>query len=261
MERILLFRFHDHLEVCINRLQLLRRLNPDVRMFGLYGGPSSRMLPAQEALGDYLESIWEIPVASTEWKWRHGDLSLIWWFKQVGHKIPFDILHLVEWDLLVLSSLDEIYGTRGLNGVALTGLTPLEKIQHTWWWTAHPPHALEWKQLKHHIQEQYGFKGPYLACQGPANAFSRAFLERYSKEKVPQLAHEELRLPIFAHVLGFEVEPLAHVYREIRDRHEMQFFNCEKLPIQPMTIQQELQNPHGRRVFHPFGAVFPLERL
>ena len=260
MKRIILFRFHNSLDICANRLELLHRFNPGTSIIGLWGGDSSRLQEAREALAPHLEYIWNIPVESSEWKWQHADVSLLMWYRQEGRHLLFDMLHLVEWDLLLLSSLDRIYGKKGRNGVALTGLTPLECIQQNWYWTSAEPCASEWRQLQQQVRERYGWHGPYFACQGPGNVFSKAFLERYAQEEVPELVHEELRIPLYAQALGFEVTGLPRIYRVIKDPHEMQFFNCEKLLIQESTIRRELRKPWGRRVFHPYRESFRMTR-
>jgi hypothetical protein len=258
LKRVILFRFHGSLDICENRLEILRRLNPGTSIIGLWGGDRAGLQKARKALAPHLEGIWDIPVESSLWKWQHADLALLMWYRHEGRHIPFDMLHLVEWDLLLLASLDRIYEEAGRNGVALTGLTPLERLQHDWYWTSVEPYASQWRQLQRHVREQYGWHGPFFACQGPANAFSKAFLERYSREDVPELVHEELRLPLYAQALGFEVAGLPHIYREIKDPVEMEFFNCEKLLIKERTIHSELLKPLGRRVFHPYRERFRL---
>ena len=260
MKRIILFRFHDAFDVCINRIAYLRRFNPATSVFGLYGGSHSAFPEALRALSGHLDGIWEIPVESPKWKWQHGDISLALWYRSVGRHLPFDMLHLAEWDLLLLGNLDDIYGPAGAEGVALTGLTPLARIQHKWHWTTKEPLATQWNQLRDHVERRHGWKGPYLACQGPANAFSRAFLERYSREELPELAHDELRIPLYAQALGFSVDPLPHIYREIQDPAEMTFFNCERRLIEERTIRRQLATPMGRRVFHPYREIFRAER-
>ena len=258
LKRIILFRFHGLLDICANRLELLHHYNPGIRIIGLWGGERAKLLEARHALDSYLESIWDIPVKSSLWKWQHADLALLMWYRHEGRHIAFDMLHLVEWDLLLLASLDLIYEETGRNGVALTGLTPLERIQHDWYWTSVEPYSTQWQQLQKHVREQFGWQGPYFACQGPAAAFSKAFLERYSNEDVPELVHEELRLPLYAQALGFDLAGLPNIYREIRDPDEMKFFNCEKLLIQEHLIRTELLKSRGRRVFHPYRKHFQL---
>ena len=256
LKRIILFRFHDQYDVCINRIEYLRRFNPSSPVFGLYGGSASAFEEAGRALSGHLDGIWRIPVEAPKWKWRHGDISLALWYREVGRHIPFDMLHLAEWDLLLLGNLEDIYGRAGTEGVALVGLTPLARIQHKWHWTTKEPLATEWRQLQAHVERRYGWKGPYLACQGPGNAFSREFLERYAQEELPELVHEELRIPLYAQAWGFKVDPLPRIYREIQDPAEMTFFNCERRLIKEQVIRRQLATPMGRRVFHPYREVF-----
>jgi len=57
------------------------------------------------------------------------------------------------------------------------------------------------------------------------------------------------------------VAGLPHIYREIKDPKEMEFFKCEKLLIEERTIRSELLKPLGRRVFHPYRKPFWLGSL
>ncbi|WP_005036347.1 hypothetical protein [Holophaga foetida] len=72
--------------------------------------------------------------------------------------------------------------------------------------------------------------------------------------------HDELRIPLYAGALGFEVAALPHIYREIKASEEMQFFNCKKIPVRESTIRRELAKPDGRRVFHPCARRFRLKK-
>jgi hypothetical protein len=258
LQRVIVFRFHAAYGVCRNRLDHLRRLNPGVPIFGLYGGESAGFAEARRSLSGHLEHVWEIPATEAAWKWRHGDLSLLRWYRELGQQLSFDVLHLTEWDLLVLGTLDDVYGAAGSDGVALAGLTPLERIQSTWPWTSRPLGVSRWAQFRELVRERHGWQGPYLACQGPASVFSRAFLDRYSLEDPPDLVHEELRVPLYAQALGFPVTPLPDIYWTINDPVDRQFFNCDKQAIEERVIRGELAKADGRRVFHPFYDIFDL---
>ncbi len=256
MRRIILFRFHRRFHICVNHLAHFKRVNPDVPIHGIYGGEPSDLEEASRALAPYLEEIWEIPVSSGEWKWKNGDLAIQLWFRSRGKDLEFDVVHTMDWDLLILGPLDEIFGDAGYQGVALTGVTPLERVGAKWYWTSVEPAASEWVKLKEHLSVTKGWNGPYLACQGPASVLSREFIEAFSAEEVPEYGNEEVRMAIYAQALGFRVTPLSHIYREIQDPEEMKFFNCECIPIKAKTIRSELKKADGRRVFHPFLKKF-----
>ena len=57
MKRIVLFRFHKDLNICINRLKLLHRFNPGIQIIGLWGGEASGFQEAQATLAPYLGRI------------------------------------------------------------------------------------------------------------------------------------------------------------------------------------------------------------
>src|SRR5262249_22521285 len=104
MRRLILFRFHDRPAICAGRIRHLRALNPDVAIHGLYGGPDD----AAPALPE-LDTTYTLAGKSAHWKWKHSDLAARQWFQDVGRGMAFDILHLVEWDLLLSAPLDALY--------------------------------------------------------------------------------------------------------------------------------------------------------
>src|SRR5689334_5716852 len=105
--RIVVFRFDRNPWICRARVTQLRRLNPGVRIFGLYGGAAGcrrvafrvgsplcwgstgSTLPGEAPDGTGKTATWPWPLGT-------GD---------VGYSIDFDVAHLVEWDLLFLDSL------------------------------------------------------------------------------------------------------------------------------------------------------------
>ena len=77
-----LFWFYRDLPVCRNRLDLLRRDNPDASIFGLYGGDPLDAERFRLALEPDLDDFWAFdqPVSS-KWKWLNGDLMLAAWYE------------------------------------------------------------------------------------------------------------------------------------------------------------------------------------
>ena len=100
--RIVLFRFHGRFNIYANHLALLRLFNPHDQVFGLYGGPEKHFAQASRLP---LDHVWAIPIDNSYWKWVNGDLAVRWWYREVGEKLRFDILHLIEWDLLLLNDV------------------------------------------------------------------------------------------------------------------------------------------------------------
>jgi len=50
MKRIILFRFHTNVDICKNRLRLLKKYNPEVKIFGLFGGQERDLEKFQKIL-------------------------------------------------------------------------------------------------------------------------------------------------------------------------------------------------------------------
>ena len=109
MNRIILFRYHKELLICRNRLAQLKKLNPTVKIFGLYGGEEINFPKYKKALEPFLEHNYCLKDETADWLWKNGDLGMRLWYKTVGNKINFEMLHFIEWDLLLVNSLDKIY--------------------------------------------------------------------------------------------------------------------------------------------------------
>src|SRR5262245_227886 len=107
MKRIILFRFHQAFRLCKNRIALIRMFNPGADIYGLYGGPRKN---SSQAKNMPLKHVWEIPLDDPYWKWVNGDLCVRWWFKDFGRSLEFDMVHLFEWDMVLLDSVENLFG-------------------------------------------------------------------------------------------------------------------------------------------------------
>ncbi len=254
MKRIILFRFHRSPVVCKNRLQLLRLFNPDIKIYGLFGGNEKNFPEMRRKLGKYLEHTYCIKDKSREWKWRNGDLAIKLWYLDYGKDIPFDILHIIEWDLLILNSILQVYKHVPADGVGLSGLIPLKDIKDRWPWTAKEPYKSEWHKFSLLLKDKYQYDlEPYVSIACGA-CFPKSFLEKYSTIDIPELCNDELRTALFAQVLGFKLYDTG-LYRW-HDREEENYFNVEIRNIETGVVMKELKKLNGRRAFHPYRKIF-----
>ncbi len=287
MKRIILFRFHDHFDICENRLYLLKKLNPEIQIFGMYGGEPDKADEAESKLNK-LDGIYYIKNKGKRWKWANGDLAMRQWYIDIGRKIPFDILHLIEWDLLLLSPIDKIYQKIPANGVGLTRLRPvddylfklleikgdeLKYIQKIYSYIQNPAPkekisideirrsgffdqtTNEFFELLLYVKDKFNYANQYYSCIFPGSAFCRKFLERYSQTEIPELAIDEVRVSIFSKIFGIDMYDNGFFNQGI-DRREHIFFNVTKVEILKEIIQFELNKSNGRRVFHPYYGIF-----
>lgn|SRR5215203_3581404 len=250
-KRIVVFRFDRDPLVCRHVIARLRMLNPGVEIHGLYGaGPGYReravRLGARRVLG--LDSLYSLQ-HDGRWNWKNGDLALLDWHKEVGRQLDFDVVHLLEWDLLLLDPLSDVYNSVPSGAVALTCLTPVSELIGCWTWLREPEALRQWEMLCAHAQTHWGPTSDPVACLGVGPSFPRAFLDAYASLAPTELCNDELRVPLAARALGFPLMDTCF-RRRWADPDEDRYFNVGGAAVDPATISAE-GHAGGRRVFHP----------
>jgi hypothetical protein len=259
---IVVFRFDREPLLCRLAIARLRSLNPGIAIHGLYGaGPGYReqamRLGAWPVLG--LDSFYSIRHEG-QWNWKNGDLALLEWYQDFGWRLDFDIVFLLEWDLLLLDPLAIVYSAVPPGAVALTCLTPVAELMGRWKWLRDPKELRQWELLSGHARRHWGHSSNPLACLGVGPCFPRAFVEAYAALAPPELCHDELRLPLAAQALGFPLVD-SGFRRRWSDPNEDRYFNVGGPHVDPATICAEGRRPGGRRVFHPVRQRVRFPRL
>jgi len=202
MRRAILFRYHTRPDICLNRIAHMRQLNPHIAIYGMYGGKHAYPPPLP------FDHNYVLPFESSRFKWQHGDLCARRWFIDVGHRFPFDMLHLIEWDLVLLKPVDKLY-RHVRDGVAATGLRTIHQWRRRdWWWLKTPEGDAQLQTLRAFALKKCGKRledEEQLAGLFPGASMSRAFLERYAAIDPPALLNDEIRMPLFAQVFGMKV--------------------------------------------------------
>lgn len=249
---MILLRFDRNPLICRSRVALLRELNPGVPVFGIFGGGAGFKRAAFR-----LGSRWFLGLEGcywsrqgSSWNWKNGDLVLRAWYREVGYRLDFDVVHEIEWDLLLLDSLDRLYASVPPEAVGLTAVTPVSAIEHDWSWLRDPVERRQWGELLAHASAEWGYENVPLACWGPGVCLPRSFLAQYAETDPPELCHDELRLPLFAQIFGYPIVDTGFRPRW-HDPDEDQFFNLSSRPVERSTILAELEKADGRRAFHP----------
>jgi len=255
IRRAALLTFHRDWEVCRSRISLLRMLNPGVEVHGLFGGEGTDFAEAARHLDREFDTLAPCDVGTTRWRWQHTDLVIRDWYVRYGHVLAIDILHVLQWDLLLFAPLDRLYQHVPLDAMALTGITPLTAIADRWHWTRVEPHRTETPALFALARERWGFAGEPTACVGPGTALPRRFLERYAAEQIPELGHDEVRLPLFAQLFGLRLVDTGF-YPEWFNAETERPFNANGAELQLDVVRAELSRTDGRRAFHPCRESF-----
>jgi len=257
VKRIIVFRFHKNAAVCRNRLELLRLFNPAIELYGLYGGDERAATAMSRRLSSHLEHCYCIRGRSAAWKWKNGDLALAAWFRDFGSRIPFDVVHVLEWDMLVLDSLDRVYGHLPARSIGLTGLLPMARVNPTWKWISQEPYKSEWESLRRHVQKNHHYRGEPYVCKAGGVTLPRGFLEDSCNLEIPELCNDEIRIPLYGQILGYEL--CDNGYFDLFDKTDRKLFSLWGEQVGTGDILGELLRKNGRRVFHPYEKV--LSRL
>lgn len=257
MKRIILFRYHNiDKAICYERLSMLKKFNPDIDIYGLYGG-EDEIFPEYEFLTkDLITHNYCVRDKESKWKWLSSDLGARYWFDEFGHTIEFDMLHIVEWDLILLESIPTLYKHIPKDGIALSALSDVSNLYGRWLWVSIP----EWTLLLSHVRKNYGYDQKPFGSLGPGTSVPRYFLENYSKYEVPNYCIDEVRFPLFGQLMGCKLYNTGF-YQKWFDDDEDRFFNCINKNIKIETIQDELKKKNGRRAFHPFRELFYPEQI
>lgn len=256
MERAILFRFHKEVDVCESRIRLLKELNPAVPIFGL-----GEDIEGVERLFDAgMEDLHVIDHHGSDWKWKNGDLAVKHWFSNTGKDFDFDMLHIVEWDLLFAEPLDKVYSGIKKDQVGLTGLKPISEAEERGWNWVTGENADEWEELKDFAADELGFSETSYGCIFAGACLPRTFLEEVSEIKIPALCNDEVRVPLVAEALGYELVETGF-FGEWGDEQVHRYFNAKGQEIEEKKIQEQLSKPDGRRAFHPVRNKIGKEKL
>lgn len=104
------------------------------------------------------------------------------------------------------------------------------------------------------VRKKFGYNQRPFASLGPGSCLARKFIEKYAGIEIPELCPDELRLPLFSQILETPLYDTGF-YPKWFDPAEQRFFNCMNEEISDLIIKNELKNPEGKRVFHPYRRL------
>lgn len=264
MDLGILFWFYKDAEVCQNRLRLLRHHNPELAVYGLYGGPVEEAGAYSRGLADLLDDFWCFSdTKDTQWKWRNGDLVLSTWFSERGEKLSWDSIFLAQWDTLVCGSLGHILPTLEPGQMLMSGLRPIAQVQ-SWWQWMRDEARLEYEAFRSHIEARYGTIEDPKCCQFIVMVLPREFLVRYASIDEPELGFLEYKVPMYAQAFGTSlVEDTCFVPwwpeepATARAKRTATLMHAWRTPLRLPVVMYERFRPDGRRVFHPYHGIYP----
>lgn len=154
----------------------------------------------------------------------------------------------------MFGAIGDIYTNINDGDIGLTGIIPLYKIEKIWFWTNVEPYRSEWIRLLSFVTNGYQYKSTPIASLGPGLCFPKSFLEKYSELYLPELCHDEIRIPIVSQLFGYQIKDTGF-FKDWFIHEERKYFNADKIKIEKEIIQSELMTGY-RRVFHPYNEIF-----
>lgn len=266
MKLACLFWFYKSPELCENRLSILRRYNPEISIYGLYGGDLLEASVFKNRLAPFLDDFYAFPEArSSHWKWYHGDQMIAHWYAHRGQALDWDTIFVAQWDMLVFDSLQNQFSMLRQDELLLSGLRPVSEVD-PWWYYVRPDseERLEYEQFITFVREVHDYKDEPLCSEFIVACLPRSFLSRYVDIPRPDLGFLEYKIPVYAQIFG---TPLCrhHPHQPWWGDHP----DAQSEPLLARALNSETQNvplrvieahrlwPWGRKIFHPVFDDYP----
>lgn len=251
MTTIILFRCHRAYDVCIQALAQLRKLNPHIPIHGLYGGDDA-LTAIPHSLTDMLVSNWLMPLDDPYYKWKNGDLCARLWFKEHGTHIPFEHAYFLEWDMLFLKPLNDVYGHLEQDTNYGTTFGNFDHIAKTRWYWMREQYGVETDKLMEHLDtlgKPVDMKTLSFDILG-GTVFCRAFLQRYSAQPIPSYTNDEVRLSFYSEAFGI---PLKNNGIKDKSNQGRNIYLSDNEVLGEKDVDYVLQQ--GGAVIHPLRVV------
>jgi hypothetical protein len=206
MQLAVLFWFYKEPEICENRLKLIKKHNPNIRIFGLYGGSKKDEARYKKKLGKYLDSFYTSSYSnkSKDWKWIHGDLMILEWYMNKGRRLKWDSVAVVQWDMLVLGPIKKQFPGIKTNELFLSGYRTLnDDIEKKWNWTdvRIPKNRKNYLEFKDYVKENYGYNKKLKICLFILEVIPRDFFKKWQLMPSKELGMLEYSVPTHADIL------------------------------------------------------------
>jgi len=258
-QKCILFWFYKEIEICKNRLSILKKLNPEIKIFGLFGGNIEEFELYKSELGHYFDSLYCFnKTTDSKWKWMHGDLVLLDWYDNCGRDLSWDHIAIVQWDALVLDSVNCLFSDLQTTEIVLSGYRVLDdNLEQLWNWTrSDREHRKNYLEFLNYVKATYNYKDPSYCCLFTLQVFNKAFFEKYLKVQNKELGMLEYKVPIYANIFNIPVREYDLGVKWHDNTNKA--MNAVPTEISEEYIQEELKKDSGYRIFHPYFKIWQI---
>ena len=263
----ILFWFYKRLDICKDRLKTLRLYNPNVKIFGLYGGSISNINEVKSIMVPFLDDLYIFNKNKDSiWKWKNGDKLIASWYKDRGSQLDWETIFVVQWDMLVLAPLSQLFNMLKPGQILLSGFRPLEEVKEDWIWTdgSNYDNKLEFDSFIEDLSKKYDYFGPQFACLFIIVCLPRLFLEKYIDKKTPDIGFLEYKIPTMAKVFGIPIcneHPYNPSWSTRPKLNQEKILNAVGVEVPLSVILNEYSKPLGLKIFHPVRKHVPMWML
>lgn len=279
--------FHKDVEVCRNRIRMLRQYNPDLPIYGVYGGDSGEEERYRRALGGLLDDFYSFECdRDSEWKWVNFDVMIAQWYERRGKDLAFDTVVSIQWDQLILAPITELFPDLKPNEILFSGLRPAREVMDWWYWVskrdrpgAPPEYGFKtYTTFLNHLKDTYNYSDEPVFSQSFFCLLPRTFLKPFSESDWSVPGYGEYRMPMYAQAFGVPFCQTHHVDAwwpsdPERSQHPIperivesdrippyaeRTLTAARIPLPLKVILQLSKAPDGPKLFHPYYRIFPL---
>jgi hypothetical protein len=279
----IVFWFYKEPNVCKNRLEILRQHNPNIPIYGVYGGDLATVDQYKSQLDQYLDDFYTFTENKDSlWKWLQGDLMLTHWYRERGKFLSWDTVVIVQWDMLVFGAIEQLFSMLKQDQILLSGLRPVAEVENDWLWVTPkiPEHRHQYLEFLEYVGKTYDYQQNPIGCIFIVACLPRIFLEPYSKIEQPELGFLEYRIPMYAQIFGIpfcenhpfqawwvDGDPIFQATNLFERAINLFHRRLNPNPLNPtrtdislIPISRHLNTKTGARIFHPYQYVFPLKK-
>ena len=263
MKLAIIFWFYKEPEICLNRLILIKKHNPDCRIFGLFGGDKNDAEMYQTKLDAYLDDFYVTTMCDKpkDYKWIHGDLMILDWYQNRGAWLDgWDSVAIVQWDALILGKIaDQLPGIKK-GELFISGTKRLDHFTESQWsWTK--PDGDDYDNyiaFKKYIAEEHEYTDQLLCSLFIFSVFPREFFEKWLTIKDKEIGMLEYKLPTYAKIFNIPLytKNLGVWWFEEKARRGETAMNALEVEISKDYIDSELKKEDGLRIFHPYFKIW-----
>ena len=263
MKLAVLFWFYKESDICKNRIKLIKKYNPKIKIFGLYGGDKQKSEYFKDKLKNYLDDFYISAHCDKHdgWKWVNGDLMILDWYSKQGRELKnWDSVAVVQWDALVLGNIKKQFLGMKKGEIFISGIRILDRyIEKKWNWTK--PKSDERKNylnFQKYIMKKYSYKNKLLCSLSIFQIFPKNFFNCWLTVKDKKIGMLEYKIPTYAKIFNIPIykKDLGVWWFNKKAKRGETPLNARGVEVTKKLINSELNKKNGFRIFHPYFKIW-----